>query len=256
MIPHLTNPIDSLKYLMTRIEYLNNDIFHNIAIKTLNYYKGSKQQRNQTSLFQKIELEWYESLKNNNPIYHYYSKPEMVIETWACFYVYSKKYLNLIEKLKLDIYNYKTVVDLGCGVGFTTSYLKYIFKNSNVYGTNVRGYQWNIATELGQKNGFSIIESVKELNNIDIIFASEYFEHFEYPIDHLLTILEKKPKLMFIANAFGSQSFGHFNEYKYESEIYSNKNIGKLFNITLKKHGYQQVKCGFWNNRPAVWKLK
>lgn len=256
MIPHLEKPIDALKYLMSRIEYLNNKVFYEIAIQTLNYYKGSKKQRTHTSIFQKIELEWYESLLKNNPIYHYYSKPEMVIETWACFYVYSKKYISLIEKLNFNKNKYKNIVDLGCGVGFTTSYLKYIFKNSNVYGTNVKGYQWDIATELGHKNGFKIIESVNELDNIDIIFASEYFEHFENPIEHLNSILQKKPKVLFIANAFGSQSFGHFNEYKYNGNTYSNKNIGKIFNNHLKINGYIQVKCGFWNNRPTVWKLK
>lgn len=255
MKPQEKKYTETLTYLLDRIPYLNNDIFKEIAMKTMNYYKGSKTQKQHSSLFQQLELDWYNSLEKNEPVYSYYSKPEMVIETWCCFHLYSKKYLDLIKKLNFDKSQIKTITDIGCGVGFSTSYLKDIFPNADVYGTNVRGTQFDIATELGQKNNFKIIDSVNELDKIDLIFASEYFEHFEKPIEHLKEVLNKKPKMLIIANAFGSKSFGHFNTYYHNDKAISNKTIGRLFNQALKFYGYKLVKTGFWNNRPNVWIL-
>jgi 2-polyprenyl-3-methyl-5-hydroxy-6-metoxy-1,4-benzoquinol methylase len=253
MKPQDLKPEQTLSFLLERIPELNNEQFKTIAFQTMDHYKGSKKQRQQTLLIQELENKWYDSLEKNQPAYHYYEMPEMVLEVWCCFHLYSKKYLQQIDKLNLSKQNIKTIVDVGCGVGFSSSFLKHIFPNANVYGTQVRGSQFNIATELGQINGFNVIENIAPLEKVDFVFASEYFEHFERPIEHLLTILEKSPNVLVIANSFGSRSFGHFNHYKHNDKIITNKSIGKSFNEALRHYGYKQHKTGFWNNRPAVW---
>lgn len=45
-------------------------------------------------------------------------------------------------------------------------------------------------------------------------FASEYFEHHELPVKHLIELLEvSHPRLLVIANSFGARSIGHFDSY-------------------------------------------
>lgn len=253
MRPQHNKPENTLNYLLQRIPQLNNDQFRVIAHQTMDHYKGSKKQRQQTTLIQELENAWYSSLEKGQPAYHYYGMPEMVLEVWCCFHLYSKKYLQQIEKLDLPKDRIKTIVDVGCGVGFSTSYLKDIFNKSDVYGTQVNGSQFEIAKELGEANGFNIINSVDELEKVDMMFASEYFEHFEQPIEHLLTLIEKSPNILVIANSFGSKSFGHFNIYKHNNKDISNKSIGRVFNEALRYYGYKAVKTDFWNNRPSIW---
>lgn len=254
MLPYQSKPNETLDYLFAKVPTLNNDTHRDIANRTMNYYKGSKKERTLTSLFQDLENKWYSSLEEGNPAYFYYSYPEMVIETWCCFHLYSKNYISLLSKFmddssKADV---KTIVDLGCGVGFTTSYLKHVFPNAKVYGTNVRGTQWDVASDLGKEQGFTIVESINDVSNIDLVFASEYFEHFERPIEHLKSIIDKEPKMLLIANSFGSKSFGHFNVYKNENQSIENKKVGRLFNSLLRER-YKPLETGFWNNRPSLW---
>lgn len=35
-----------------------------------------------------------------------------------------------------------------------------------------------------------------------------------------------------------------------------NTTIGRRFNATLRNLGYEQLRTGFWNNRPSVWKKR
>ena len=49
---------------------------------------------------------------------------------------------------------------------------------------------------------------------------------------------------------------GHFNYYIHNGELIENKKIGRLFNKTLREANYKQLKTGFWNNRPNVWRYE
>ena len=85
---------------------------------------------------------------------------------------------------------------------------------------------------------FSMIEASEDLKeNVDIVFASEYFEHFYDPIDHLSTIVSSvSPKYFVIGNAFNTWSIGHFIKYKAYNNIVDQSDIGLIFNkfpITL-----------------------
>ena len=94
-----------------------------------------------------------------------------------------------------------------------------------------------------------------ELKSIDLVFASEYFEHIENAIDHLIQILTIcQPKYLIIANAFNATSLGHFNFYKHDNQLVPKSKMNVLFASTMKEHGYEKMKTKFWNDRPAYWK--
>ena len=99
-----------------------------------------------------------------------------------------------------------------------------------------------------------IIDGYTKLN-ADLIFASEYFEHFEKPIEHLSDVLRNiDPRYMLIANTFNGKAVGHFNSYVHHNKKYDGKTISKMFNDTLRQHGYEKIETNCWNNRPNYWK--
>ena len=107
---------------------------------------------------------------------------------------------------------------------------------------------------MADKYNFKIETDLKYIQQADLIFASEYFEHFYKPVDHLREVLSLNPKALIIANAFGTISLGHFIEYEYNGKLYSGKEISKIFNYELIKNGYRKIKTHLWNNRPNYWK--
>jgi SAM-dependent methyltransferase len=210
-----------------------------------------------------LETKWYNSLSINKPDYSVYSSPYYFCEVWLCWSKYSRRYLKEIQSSRSlfvksicdDMQNVKTVLDLGCGFGYTTASLKEIFNDANVIGTNIaESSQFKLANELGNSHNFKVIEDYSGIKS-DLIFASEYFEHFQSPVEHLVDVLDAcNPRYMIIANTFNSSAIGHFNEYYHHNNAYTGKQIGKLFNETMRNKGYQQVKTKCWNNRPSYWK--
>ena len=93
-----------------------------------------------------LEDRWYESLTTNVPDYSVYSSPYYFCEVWMCWSKYSRRYLKDIQSttsmsnksIVQDMVDVNTVLDLGCGFGYTTAGLKDIFPNANVYGTNIK----------------------------------------------------------------------------------------------------------------------
>ena len=159
--------------------------------------------------------------------------------------------------------NVKSFVDVGCGFGYTTMALKELFPKAEAYATNFpEGCQWRLATIFSKKYNFSLHPNVKSINKqIDLIWATEYFEHIENPIEHVQEIIDVcNPKYFIIANAFGTHSIGHFDNYKVKNDNMNNydivpgKNISRLFDKHLKLQGFTKVKTKCWNNRPTYWK--
>ena len=246
--------------LVSRFRDFDFNQMYNLGHQIVKYYRSNEKGRNLLQPGQKLEKQWYDSLDRKSPDMSVYSNDFFIPEVWACWVLYSRKYLLSLKKsenlIKLIRSNIESVVDLGCGFGYTTAALKEIFQNTEVYGTNIKeSFQFSVASELGRLNKFSIVEDVKEIGEkIDFIFASEYFEHFEDPISHLNHIIRHtKPKCLVIANAFGSRSIGHFNNYWSGSSLVSNKKIGRDFNKRLRELGFRSMKTKFWNNRPSVW---
>lgn len=210
-----------------------------------------------------LENKWYESLKQNKPDYSVYSDPYYFCEVWLCWVNYSRRYLKEINNKKSlfdksiigEIGTVDTVIDLGCGFGYTTIGLKELFPLANVYGTNIKNTpQYEIAKSFEKETNIIIIDDYSH-KSADLIFASEYFEHFEKPIEHLIHVLENtKPKHMLIANTFNGKAIGHFNLYKHLDKQYDGKTISKMFNNTLRQFGYDKIETNCWNNRPNYWK--
>ena len=126
---------------------------------------------------------------------------------------------------------------------------------ANIIATNIKpSEQFKVCKAISQIYNFRLIENISKLDNIDLIFASEYFEHFREPVKHLKQILNKlSPKYLLIANAFSTRSLGHFDYYLDDNIKYSGKEISKVFNNTLKEMDYLQVKTTCWNNRPSYF---
>ncbi len=123
---------------------------------------------------------------------------------------------------------------------------------AEVTGTNLEGtlqfdmasqFCYGIAKIVGSYDGQS-----------DLIFASEYFEHIERPIEELYKIIRtNRPRYLLVANAFTGIAIGHFNHYKYLNNVMTNKEMSKFFNQKLRELGYEKIKTMVWNNRPSLW---
>ncbi len=245
---------DLLDYICicNKFLYLNTNNFFDLSVNSIKYYIGNREKLRE---FQILENIWYDSLIENEPDYSIYNNPNYLADLWACWVVYSSKYLKLI-KSKIDLFKDIDIInDLGCGFGYTTASLKFLFPEAKVYGTNIENtHQYNIAKYYSEKYNFEVIPSIFKTNKSNLIVAFEYFEHFERPIEHLLFIIKSnEPKYFIIANSFNAKSIGHFNFYYFNNKKYTGKEISIIFNKTLRNYGYEVVKTGFWNNRPIIW---
>jgi len=105
---------------------------------------------------------------------------------------------------------------------------------------------------MGAEYGFKMSGSPPAQS--DLVFASEYFEHHQRPIEHLAEVVSTcKPKAIVVANSFGSMSVGHFPEYRNGTHALSPRSVGRAFNSQLRELGYRTVETGLWNSRPTFW---
>ena len=213
--------------------------------------------------------QWYNSL-SGAPDYSVYGVDEYIAELWGCWKIYSKTHLRNIQK-ENSLFTHSiasmhsgdtSIIDLGCGFAYTTAAIKQIFPNANVWGTNLDNtLQMSVAKTMAADYNFTMAGDCSEISqNMDLVFASEYFEHFERPIEHLDYVIDNiAPKAMLIANAFGTEAIGHFNKYQvkthalFDWEWMDAKTTSRMFNDRVRKHGYKKVKTKLWNNRPSYW---
>ncbi len=240
--------------------------FLNEATQAKRYYRGSKEAKKDLRSLQELEARWYQSLEDGQPDFSVYSGIEIVPDIWACWSLFSRAYLKTISSpksmspdgIKEDMGAVTSIVDVGCGIGYSTASLKEMFPEANVCATNLVGsVQFDICTALAKQHGFTMHGDVHAMGmkEVDLIFASEYFEHFQNPVEHLVTIIEElHPRFLLIANAFTSISLGHFHEYLHQGRPYDGRAIGKIFNSTLRSYGYSKAKTNCWNNRPTYWR--
>ena len=93
-------------------------------------------------------------------------------------------------------------------------------------------------------------------DQVDMIFASEYFEHFDRPMEHMKHVFDHiKPRYLVLANAFNTWSIGHFRMYFHGDQKIHESKISDVFNNYLKGLGYEKIKTDYFNDRPSVWKL-
>ena len=245
-----------------------NNIFDIDVEKTRRIMKG-------TDYFDSLTNKWYENLEKQDfdKEFSIYNEDYYFTDMWYCFQKYSRGYLKSLYKNSMSdgsaIYDFikhdvNTILDLGCGIGYTTSALKQIFPNQTVYATNLKETkQWKFCQMMSQQYNFILTDDINEIpEKIDFVFASEYFEHIYDCIDHLLNIIEMvSPKYFFIANSFNTRSVGHFEHYKFTDTkkpphifLKHESEISRLFNNTLREYGYEKIKTKLWNNKPTLWR--
>jgi len=212
-----------------------------------------------------LEARWYNSVrKKDKPDYDCYSEDIYLAEVWCCWDFYARKYINDLKNnrnvppfgFKKLIKDYTNIVDLGNGVGMSTAALKQTFPKNIVYGTNLPDTtQWKFNKLLSEEYDYKLIDDLKKLpRDIEFVFASEYFEHFPDPINHLTDVLTYcNPKILVCANAFKPDSIGHFDNYSHGSEVLTPKEISREFTKFLKDNGYIKLKTKLWNQRPTIY---
>lgn len=217
--------------------------------------------RKTDKIFQELSAKWYDDLENKDTrnIYEVYNHDYYFIDIFNCFVSYSRDYVKRILKSSHfgELKDPKVIVDIGCGISYSTSLLKQLFPEAKVYAINLRDTkQWKLCEVMAERMDFNLIESINEVEEpVDILFASEYFEHIYNPIEHVDNIIDTlKPKHMIIANSFNTWGMGHFTQYDVYGTIVSEEKISKMFNLHLKSRQYDNIKCGIWNNKPLIWK--
>tara|TARA_R110000803_G_C11968069_1_gene319433 strand:- start:366 stop:1061 length:696 start_codon:yes stop_codon:yes gene_type:complete len=196
---------------------------------------------------------WKKSLEQNKPAYYLYNDNFFLVASYVCWKKYSKKYINLLYKnevCKELLNDCNDIVDVGNGLGYSTQLLSELFTSnvSCIQLPDTEQYKYNVM--LGNK-----ITTLDDIDTADCFIAFDFMEHIYEPIEYLDTILTKKPKLIILANSFGTDAVGHFREYKVGDDIVNEKKISRIFNKHLRNNKFELLKLKFWNNRPCVWKL-
>lgn len=209
---------------------------------------------------------WYERLATGdiNSAYEVYNDDYYFTDIWNCFVGYSRTYLRRLYNQSIDdnsivdlTSDAKIILDIGCGIGYSTACLTQIYPNAHVYGLNIRGTkQWQFCESVSKKYNFTMIDSIDQIgNNVDVLFASEFFEHIIDPREYITDLVTKiSPRYMLIANAFNTRSIGHFDVYIDRGQNVGADKMSKIFNSSLRSLGYQKIKTTLFNNKPNVWK--
>lgn len=231
-----------------------------LAAADIKYIQGGTQ----PEPLMRLEQRWYDSLEMGEPAYDVYGGLEYLADTWACWRVYSRKYLlSLLSDKALPgsmahLLQNHIVVDLGNGLGFSTAALREVFPAAQVIGTNLPDtIQWKIASMMANDSGFRMVSDLGRVQTGragGLVFASEYFEHFYRPVEHLDEVLNTlRPEHLVIASTFNSPSIGHFKRYRVAGQDLPGIQTSRAFNGRLRERGYAKVPWQVWNNRPTVW---
>ncbi len=240
-----------------------------IIQNALAYERKKPKDKSLIEYFERVSARWYASLAKGNPDYRLYDEDYYFTDLWLCWAAYSRKYVRSLSgentiggqySVREYIGHPNAVVDIGCGIGYSTAALKQLFPRSNVYGVNLpKTKQYEFCKKMSQEYRFNLvpnIESISEKNGL--VFASEYFEHIESPINHLEDIIkELRPRCFLIANSFNTWGLGHFTEYKHNTKngmrIILQEKVSRLFNKALLSFGYKKIRTKLWNNKPALY---
>ena len=154
------------------------------------------------SALDELEHRWYASLGAEAPDFSVYDSELYIAEVWSCWAVYSRRYLRGIADIRDTLGEVGSVVDLGCGIGLTTSAMKQLFPQATVHGVDLGSTaQAAIARHFGSRFDFALTP-LDQLTSANLIFASEFFEHIEAPIAYLRDILERlTPHVLVIVGA-------------------------------------------------------
>jgi hypothetical protein len=229
-------------------------IVKRVSIETLEHLRGKSSERERSLL--ELEERWYASLEARAPDFSVYAEDAYLGELWACWIIYSRPHLRAIaSKLAIRFCNVRAVADLGCGCGLASAALRELFPTARVVGTNFEDtVQMRVARMLGSQYGFDLVSRLEDVGSVDLVLASEYFEHIPNPIAHWADVARlTQPRYALIANAFGARAIGHFHFYFVDGVWLAADSVGRKFNAQMRADGYAKIKTGLWNERPALW---
>lgn len=264
-----TPPKKSLRLFLETLAELgvpDTDAIGRLAERTISLMNGDSVAQGMLRDGQ-LMRRWYASLDAGQPDYGVYNSPLYLAELWACWVIYSRKYILGLHPARnfppigiaARMRPVSRIVDLGCGAGYTASAFRELFPTAEVVGTNISGsIQYRVACRMADRFGFSMVPSVSDAAGpTTVVFASEYFEHIYSPIEHLYEVVRHlRPRFMLVANAFGTTAIGHFRTYKIGGKLLDGKATQRVFNAEMKRLGYVKTKTKLWNNRPAFWARK
>ena len=245
----------------SQYQNINKNIALAIITQALKHYKATKSNPVEHSGYlHNLELRWYEALSQGNIDYGIYDDDYYFTDLWVCWAMYSRQYLKILQKNPIVtqyLTDIKSIIDLGCGIAYTTAALKEYFPHCKIYGTNLPDTkQFDFCQRISDIYNFDILTTPEDVkHDIDLVVASEYFEHFENPVEELNKVIKSlNPKFLFLANSFNTYSLGHFVTHIFEGKELPAKAMSKVFNEKLKtEYGYKQIDANIWNNKPSFW---
>jgi len=223
-------------------------------------------QDKKTSLtFEEKELDnwWYDHYKD----FSRYTSWHYLYAGLNCFDRFSKPCAFYANQYLGDK-KIRSIVDVGAGIGLSTMLLAELFPSAKVYYNNITPslqaefFEAHKDYHAPNNKESSRIQSVTEKEMMqygpfDMLFASEYFEHFEEPMKQTEFLLNQVGfKHLVINNSFNVKAYGHFNEFKYNEILTMQpKQMSKLWLRSIRAfYDEMEVKC--WNGRPKIFEKK
>ena len=243
----------------------NKAVFLNEVVHLKRMHRGAKNTTANYPEYARLQQRWYDSLAKSEPDFSVYNDIAILPDIWTCWALYSRMYLKSFitrecegQKMIHTFGKVMNILDIGNGIGYSSAALTHLFPFANVFGYNIKDpMQWKICEQVAEDHDFFMVSDLDEVPEVDLLFASEYFEHYDSPIDHLKEVLMKvNPRNIIVANSFGTHSVGHFTQYAYKNGVLSGRETTKTFNIFLKDFGYKKMKTTCWNDRPSFWQRK
>jgi 2-polyprenyl-3-methyl-5-hydroxy-6-metoxy-1,4-benzoquinol methylase len=235
-----------------------------IADATIRYVRTKHEDRRWLEPMQALQARWYASLDRGDPDYGVYADPDYLPDLWSCWIVYSRGYLRGLRTPQKDgrasvleqLRGTRAIADIGCGFGYTSAALAELFPSAAVHSFDISGSpQFAIAATIAPQRRFAMHDTLSAIGPVDVVFASEYFEHHQSPIAHVRDVVATlRPRALLIANTFGSRSIGHFDCYlDVDGSLLDGKQTARAFARELRALGYEHTKTDAWNQRPMFW---
>ena len=200
--------------------------------------------------FEEFELDnwWYAHYKD----FSRYKSWHYLYAGLNCFFNYSKNFAVTASQHLKDV---KSVVDVGAGIGLSTMLLADLFPNAKIYYNNIQPSLQAEFFKIYKQDRIEILNEKEMMQKgpFDVLFASEYFEHFPTPLKQLDFLIDKvRFKRLVVSNSFNVKAYGHFTCFE---EGLNPRQVSKAFNRLVRVE-YDDLKIKVWNGRPKIYVRK
>lgn len=237
--------------LVQQLKHGYVNINEHLAIKSIKNPEAGEIKRLQDT--------WYSSLATT-PDYSVYADAYYLCDIWLCWKLYSSRAIRDIERRQIagktgrDYFTeVHTVLDLGSGFAYTTHALCDLFPQAKVTATNIADtWQYNFS-QANSGGRYTVTNDHASVGKIDLLFASEYFEHHDNT-QHIYAVLQSnQPRYVVVANGYTGTAIGHFLQYNHRGTMIENRKMNRVFKEIMLDCGYKREQTTIWNNRPQVW---